>query len=49
MRVAVNCHALPIYKQNRIASLLCIFETTLMSVFPQDKHYLMHLMLLRDD
>ena len=27
MRVAVNIHALPIYKKNRIASLLCIFET----------------------
>ena len=27
MRVAVNSHALPIYKKNRIASLLCIFET----------------------
>ena len=29
MRVAVNSHALPIYKENRIASLLCIFETTI--------------------
>ena len=29
MRVAVNSHALPIYKKNRIASLLCIFETTI--------------------
>ena len=27
MRVAVNSHALPIYKKNRIASSLCIFET----------------------
>ena len=27
MRVAVTSHALPIYKKNRIASLLCIFET----------------------
>ena len=27
MRAAVNSHALPIYKKNRIASLLCIFET----------------------
>ena len=27
MRVVVNSHALPIYKKNRIASLLCIFET----------------------
>ena len=27
MRVAVNSHALPIYMKNRIASLLCIFET----------------------
>ena len=29
MRVAVNSHALPVYKKNRIASLLCIFETTI--------------------
>ena len=29
MRVAVDSHALPIYKKNRIASLLCIFETTI--------------------
>ena len=29
MRVAVNSHALPIYKKNGIASLLCIFETTI--------------------
>ena len=29
MHVAVNSHALPIYKKNRIASLLCIFETTI--------------------
>ena len=28
MRVAVNSHALPVYKKSRIASLLCIFETT---------------------
>ena len=28
MRVAVNSHALPVYKKNRIAALLCIFETT---------------------
>ena len=35
MRVAVNSHALPIYKKNRIASLLCIFETTILQ-------YLMH-------
>ena len=28
-QVAVNSHALPIYKKNRIASLLCIFETTI--------------------
>ena len=31
MRVAVNSHALPIYKKDRIALLLCIFETTIMS------------------
>ena len=30
MRVAVKSHALPIYKKNRIASLLCIFETTIL-------------------
>ena len=29
MHVAVNSHALPIYKKNRIASLLCIFEKTI--------------------
>ena len=33
MRVAVNIHALPIYKKNRIASLLCIFETIINNVF----------------
>ena len=27
MHVAVNSHALPVYKKNRIGSLLCIFET----------------------
>ena len=30
MRVTVNSHALPIYKKNRIASFLCIFETTIL-------------------
>ena len=29
MCVAVNSHALPVYKKNRIALLLCIFETTI--------------------
>ena len=29
MREAVNNHALPIYTKNRIASLLCIFESTI--------------------
>ena len=29
MRVAVKNHALPVYKKNRIASLLCIFESTI--------------------
>ena len=38
MRVAVNSHALPIYKKNRIASLLCIFETTIVAFI--DKHIL---------
>ena len=27
MRLAVKSHALPVYKKNRIASLLCIFES----------------------
>ena len=30
MRVAVNSRALPVYKKNSIASLLCIFETTVL-------------------
>ena len=30
IRVAVNTHALPIYKKNRIALLLCIFEATIL-------------------
>ena len=29
MHVAVKSHALHVYKKNRIASLLCIFETTI--------------------
>ena len=29
MRVAVKNHALPVYQKNRIASLLCIFESTI--------------------
>ena len=33
MRVAVNSHALPVYKENRIASLLCIFENTITFLF----------------
>ena len=33
MRVAVNSHALHIYKKNRIAPLLCIFKTTNNRVF----------------
>ena len=32
MRVAVNSHALPVYTKNRIASLLCIFETIILHV-----------------
>ena len=31
MRVAVKSHALPVYKKNRITSLLCIFETTVLA------------------
>ena len=30
MRVAVKSHALPVYKKNRIVSLLCIFESILL-------------------
>ena len=30
MRVAVKNHALPVYKKNRIASLLRIFESTIL-------------------
>ena len=30
MRVVVNSHALPVYKTNRIATLLCIFETAIL-------------------
>ena len=33
MHVAVNSHALPVYKKNRIASLLCIFETTILESY----------------
>ena len=29
MRVAVNNHALPVYKKCRLVSLLCIFKTTI--------------------
>ena len=29
MRVVVKNHALPVYKKNRLASLLCIFESTI--------------------
>ena len=29
MLIAVKNHALPVYKKNRIASLLCIFESTI--------------------
>ena len=29
--VAMKSHALPVYKKNKIASLLCIFETTIAS------------------
>ena len=31
MRVAMKSHALPVYKKNRIASLLCIFETIVLN------------------
>ena len=29
MGIAVKTHALPVYKKHRIASLLCIFESTI--------------------
>ena len=32
VRVAVNSHALPVHKKNRITSLLCIFETIIICV-----------------
>ena len=28
MRVAVNSHTSPVYKKNKLSSLVCIFETT---------------------
>ena len=31
MRVAVKNHALPVFKKNRIALLLCIFETIILN------------------
>ena len=36
MRLAVKSHALPVYKKNRIASLLCIFKSTIVhkSILP---------------
>ena len=34
MRMAVNSHALPVYNKHRIASLLCIFETTIVYFLP---------------
>ena len=33
MRVAVKSHNLPVHKKNRIASLLCIFETTIGTIY----------------
>ena len=45
MRVAVKNHALPVYKKNRIASLLCILESTIryniLSVFRPGKNRLL--------
>ena len=32
MRVAVKKHALPVFKKNRIALLLCIFETIIYTI-----------------
>ena len=36
MRVAVNNHALPVYKKTRITSLLCIFESTIRMYFQSE-------------
>ena len=33
MRVVVNTSSLPVYKKYRIASLLCIFETSVYLVY----------------
>ena len=33
MIAAVKSHALPVYKKSRIASLLCIFEITVLKIF----------------
>ena len=45
MRVAVKNHVLPVYKKNRIASLLCILESTIryniLSVFRPGKNRLL--------
>ena len=42
MCVAVNSHALPVYKKNRIASLLCIFETTIILFCKYTVLYILH-------
>ena len=33
MRATVKSHALPVYKKNRIVSLLCIFESTIILTY----------------
>ena len=38
MHVAVNNHALPVYKNNRITSLLCIFESTIVNINLVDRN-----------
>ena len=38
MRVAVKSHTLPVYKKNRIASLLCIFKTTIKLILSQIRY-----------
>ena len=40
MRMAVNSHALPSYKKNRIASLKCIFEAIIQADIRSIYYYL---------
>ena len=40
MGIAVKSHALPVYKKHRIASLLCIFESTIVLPRSNDHVYI---------